>query len=80
MRSCSFVKFQALIAMLEQFKYDGLTRALCWLLPKIDVFDHFFKVEVAQIFWGAPHLAPHLWGASPSTPPCAIILGPPNTT
>ncbi len=48
MRSCSFVNFQALIAMLEQFKCDELTRAPCRLLPKFDVFDHFFKVKVAE--------------------------------
>ncbi len=43
MRSCSFVKFQALIAMLEQFKCDELTRALCRLLPKFDVLTTFSK-------------------------------------
>ncbi len=54
MRSCSFVRFQALIAMLEQFKGDGLTIAPCLLLPKFDVFDHYFKAKVAEIFWGPP--------------------------
>ncbi len=39
MRPCSFVKFQALIAIMEHFKCDELTRALCRLLPKIGVFD-----------------------------------------
>ncbi len=52
MRSCSFVKFQALIAMLEHLKCDELTIALWWLLPKFNVFDH--KEKVAEIFWGAP--------------------------
>ncbi len=35
MRSCSFVKFQALIVIVEHFKCDELTRALL----KFDVFD-----------------------------------------
>ncbi len=54
MRSCSLGKFQALIVMLEHFKCDELIRGLCRSLPKFDVFDHFLKVKVAEIFWGAP--------------------------
>ncbi len=74
-----FVKFQALIATLEQFKCGELIRALCWLLPKINVFDHFFKVKVAEIFWGAPpHLPPFLGDFTPN-PSCAIVLGSKNT-
>ena len=56
MRSCSFVKFQALIVTLEHFKCDELTRALCRSLPKFDVFDHFFTEKVAEIFGGLPPL------------------------
>ncbi len=51
MRSCSFVKFQALIVMLEHLKCDELTRALCRSLAKFDVCRHFFKVKVAEIFF-----------------------------
>ncbi len=82
MRSCSFVKFEALIVMLEQCKCDELTRALCLLLPKFDVFDHFFKVRGAEIFWGAHPTppSPPFEGASPSSPPCTANLGPQNTT
>ncbi len=39
MRSCSFVKFGALIVIIEHFKCDELTRAPCQSLQKIDVFD-----------------------------------------
>ncbi len=39
MTSCSLVKFQALIVIVEHFKCDELTRAPCRSLPKIDVFD-----------------------------------------
>ncbi len=53
MRSCSLIKFQALIAMLEQFKCDELTRALCWSLLKINVFDQQMNVKVPEIFRGA---------------------------
>ena len=45
MRSRSFVKFQALIVIVEHFKCGELTRAPCQLLPKFDVFDHFFQSE-----------------------------------
>ncbi len=38
----------------EHFKCDELTRAPCQSLPKFDTFDHFLKVKVAEIFWGAP--------------------------
>ncbi len=71
-RSCSFVKFQTLIVMLEQFKCDELTRAPCRSLPKIDVFDHFFKVKVAEIFWGSPAHLPLPFrggGFTPDPPP-----------
>ncbi len=54
MGPCSFVKFQAVIAILEHLKCDDLARASCQLLPKCDVFDHFFKVKVAEICWGTP--------------------------
>ncbi len=39
MRSCSFVKFQALIVIAKHFKCDELTRAPCQSLPKIGFFD-----------------------------------------
>ncbi len=43
----------------EQFKCDELTKAQTWSLPKIDVFDHFLRVNVADIFLGgSPHLVP----------------------
>ncbi len=65
MRSCSLVKFQALIVMLEHLKCDELTRALWRSLLKFNVFDHFFKEKVAEIFWGAPPTCPPpFWGAS----------------
>ncbi len=56
-----------LVKALEHCKDDGLTRALCQSQSKIDVFDHFFIVKVAEIFWrGSPHLALH----PPSVPSC----------
>ncbi len=58
MGPCSFVKFQALIVLLEHFKCDELTRALCLPLLKFDVFDHFLKVKVPEIFWGLPQRPP----------------------
>ncbi len=75
MRSCSFVKFQALVVMLEHCKCDELTRALCRLLLKFDVFDHFFTEKVAGIFWGgSPLPAPPLWRtSSPNPPPPALL-------
>ena len=54
MRSCSFVKFRALIVMLEHSKYHELTRGPCWTWPNFDVFDHFLKVKVAEILRGVP--------------------------
>ncbi len=42
------------VEALEQYKCDELTRTLYQLLPKFDVFDHFFKGKEAEIFWGAP--------------------------
>ncbi len=50
MRSCTLVKFQALIVMLEHFECDELTRAPCRSLMKFDVFDQKMKVKVAEIF------------------------------
>ncbi len=82
MRSCSFVKFQALIVMLEQFKCDELTGAPCWSLLKFDVFDQYMKVKVAEMFWGAPgpQAPPPLLGDFAPNPPCTVVLGPQNTT
>ena len=53
MRSCSFVKFQALVVTIECFKCDELSRPLCQMQLNFDVFDHFLEVKVAEIFWGA---------------------------
>ena len=60
MRSCSLVKFQALVT-LECFKCDELSRPPCLMQLNFDVFDHFLTVKVAGIFWGAP--------APPLSPP-----------
>ncbi len=78
-RSCSFVKFQTLLVIVEHFKCDELTRAPRRSLPKIDVFDHFFIVKVAEIFLqGAAFL---LQGLCPLTPPPrAVMLAPQNIT
>ncbi len=69
------------VKALEHFKCDELTKAPCQLLPKIGVLDQYMKVKVAEIFWGAPapQAPPQFWGASPSEPPCAIMLGPEST-
>ncbi len=48
-RSCSFVKFQALVTI-ECFKCDELSRPLRQMQLNFDVFDHFLKVKVAEIF------------------------------
>ncbi len=73
MRSCSFVKFQALIVMQEHSKYRELTRGLCRTQPNFDVFDHFLKVKVAEIFLGGP--ASPFRGASPPPPTTPTGLG-----
>ncbi len=65
MRSCSFVKLQALIVMLEHLKHRELT---CWTQLNFDIFDHFLKVKVAEIFLGAP---------DPPVPPFRGLRPPP---
>ncbi len=62
MTSCSFVKFQALIVTRECFKCDELSRPLFQMQLNFDAFDHFLKVKVAEIFWGAPAPQPPLLG------------------
>ncbi len=68
------------VKALDPFKCGELKRALWLSLLKIDVFDEQMKVEVAEIFWGAPpSQASHFWGASLSHTH-TIMLGPKNTT
>ncbi len=62
-RSCSFVKFQALIVTIECHKCDELSRPLCQVQLNFDVFDHFLKVKVNENFWGAlPPKLPSITG------------------
>ncbi len=87
-RSCNSVKFQALVVTRECFKCDELSRPLCQMQLNFDVFDHFLKVKVPEIFWGAPAPpSPLLGGFAPQIPqrqgprskkPCASVdnVGP----
>ncbi len=59
------------VKALERFTCDELTGAPCWSLPKFDVFDHFLKVTVAEIFRGeaaAPPPTPTFGGVAPHPP------------
>ncbi len=64
------------VKAIEHFKCDELTRALWRSLLKFDVFDHFFKEKVAEMFWGAP---PSPFGGLHPPTPCAVVLGPQDT-